>query len=129
MVRTLITVLLLSLAIHTGHQFATPVIKNTMLEAKMRKVLQQNPSKTVGPLTREIMKFVEEKKIPLKKHQLLIECSEDERHATIAAHYSTEVTFLFYTHHYDFFPATDVTAKRSLQASASNFKKRSKKKS
>ncbi len=113
MIRGLLGFLLVLAAIHLGYKFTSPYIKNTMLEGKMQDLIHDQGLKGERELRRDTMAFVEEKHIPLTDRQLVVMVPETGT-STIAAHYSCDVTFWFYTRHYEFYPASSPSA--SLEA-------------
>jgi len=117
MIRGLLVFLLILLAIHVGYMFASPVVKNTMLQGKMEDLVQSSGFKGEHGLRFDTMDFVHDKHIPLEEKDLVINIP-DKGPATIAAHYSCDVTFWFYTRHYEFYPASSERASLELQRSS-----------
>ncbi len=114
MIRGLLGFLLVLAAIHLGYRFTSPYIKNTMLEGKMQDLIRDQGLKGERELRRDTMAFVDEKNIPLRDRDLVVTVPENGT-ATIAAHYSCDVTFWFYTRHYEFFPASTPSASLGLK--------------
>ena len=109
MIRGLLAIALFVALLHVGYVFASPVVKNTMLERKMREVARSQAVKSETSILRDIMSFVYDKGIELDQQDLVIVVRQDK--ATIAAHYTMDVSFWSYRHHYEFFPASDETAR------------------
>ncbi len=109
MIRGLLGVLLILLAIHVGYIFASPTIKNTMLQGKMEDLVQNRGLKGERELHRDIMEFIDEKDIPISDKDLVIRVTDDE--ASIAAHYTCTASFWFYSRDYEFYPASKPSAK------------------
>jgi hypothetical protein len=117
MIRGLFGFLLILLAIHIGYKFTSPVIKNTMLQGKMEDLVQASGLKGERGLRIDTMEFVHDKHIPLQDKDLVVNI-DDNGKATIAAHYSCDATFWFYTRHYEFYPASSPAA--SLEVKRAN---------
>jgi hypothetical protein len=109
MIRGLLLFLFVLASIHVGYIFASPVIKNKMLEGKMKEVAKESALKGESQIRRDVMRFVEEKDIPLSENQLVI--VNQDRKLTISAHYSSHAEFWFYQRDYEFFAASHPSAK------------------
>jgi hypothetical protein len=109
MIRGLIALALFIALLQAGFLFASPMVKNSMLEGKMRELARSKTAKSETSLLRDIMEFVDEKGIPLDEKEIVIVVKDNK--ATIAAHYTTQVKYLKYVHRYEFFPASDERAR------------------
>jgi hypothetical protein len=109
MIRALLGLAILLGAIHIAYAFGSPVIRNTMLEGKMREVAQSRTAKSELSVHKDIMDFVYDKGIDLDPSDLVIVIRNNT--VTIAAHYTTDVTYWSYTRHYEFYPASDESAR------------------
>ncbi len=109
MIRGLLILALFIFTLRLGFQFASPVIKNTLLEGKMQEIASNHGMKTETELRKDLMEFIKEKHIDLDMDQVYFELSD--RGCYIAAHYSTEVRFWKYGHTYEFFPASSLSAR------------------
>jgi hypothetical protein len=117
MIRGLLLFLLILAVIHIGYTFASPVIKNKMLEGKMKEVAKTSPLKRESQLRHDVMEFVYDKGIPLEPGELIIE--RHDQKFTIAAHYKTHARFWFYERYYEFYPASHPSAALSPRRSRS----------
>ena len=109
MIRGLVFLGLFLVAIRAGFIYAAPVVKNTMLEGKMQDLSSNRGLKTEYDLRKEILDFIEVKKIDLKSDKIYFELTE--RGCAVAAHYTTTATFWKYTRTYEFFPASSESAR------------------
>lgn len=109
MIRGLLAFALFVLVLQAGFLFASPVVKNSMLEGKMREIARSKTAKSETSMLRDVMDFVNEKGIDLDQEEIVIVIKDNK--ATIAAHYTTDVKYLSYVHHYEFFPASDEGAR------------------
>jgi hypothetical protein len=110
MIRGLLVVALIIMGLHVAYLFTSPVIKNTMLEGKMQEIASNHGLKGETELRRDLMEFVTDKKIDLDPESIQLQVQNGK--VDIAAHYTTSVTFWFYTRDYDFFPASSEAARR-----------------
>jgi hypothetical protein len=103
--------------IYVAYVFTSPMIKNSMLEKKMYEVTRTLTAKSEASVRKEIMAYIHEKDIDIDEREIVVIVREpttslgNENKVTIAGHYSTEVTFLNYSHQYEFFPASDDAAR------------------
>jgi hypothetical protein len=111
MIRGLLVFLCILTAIHVGYIFASPVIKNKMLEGKMKEVAKESALKPAELIRKDLMEFINEKEIPLTSSEIVIQ--QDGRKLTLAAHYTTHAEFWFYERDYEFFPASHPSARLS----------------
>jgi hypothetical protein len=116
MIRGLLVVALIILGLHVAYLFTSPVIKNTMLQGKMEEIASNHGLKGETELRRDLMEFVTDKRIDLAPESILVQI-QDGRTA-IAAHYTTSVTFWFYTRDYEFFPASSDAARSKWRISS-----------
>ena len=61
MIRGLLAFALFVVLLHVGYVFASPIVKNTMLERKMREVARAKAVKSETSILRDIMSFVYDK--------------------------------------------------------------------
>lgn len=108
MIRGLLVLSIVIFVITLGYEFASPVVKNRMLQGKMVDIARNRANKSDQALHADVMKFIREKDIDLGPQQVMVE-SHDEK-VYIAARYSTEVRFLSYIREYEFFPSSDKKA-------------------
>lgn len=117
MIRGLFFLFLFIGGIYVAYVFTSPMVKNTMLERKMRETSRTLTAKSEASVRKEIMAYVSEKGIDVDESEIVVVLSEPtksigtETRVTIAAHYSTEATFLNYIRHYEFFPASHESAR------------------
>ena len=113
MIRGLLWLLVFVLSIHVTYTFTSPVIKNRMLEGKMKDIAANRGMRQVPEIRRDVMKFVDEKNIPLPPARLQV--SLDGTRCTIAGYYTTQAKLFFVERTYEFFPAShpSVRLKRS----------------
>ncbi len=114
MIRGLLVFLLVLAAIHVGYIFASPVIKNKMLEGKMKEVAKESQLKPEHQIRRDVMRFVDEKGIPLTENQVIIE--QRNKELIITAHYTTRAEFWFYSRDYEFYAASKPGARHKVRA-------------
>ena len=121
MIRGLFGVAVFILAIHVGHIFLSPRIQNRMLQGKMEEVSRNRTLRTEKDVRRQVMDFIQEKKMPLRADDLVIALNEDG--ISIAAHYKVTSRFWFYEREEEFYPASSAEARlsprRAQQAQAS----------
>jgi hypothetical protein len=117
MIRGLFFLALFMGGIHVTYVFTSPMIKNTMLERKMREATRTLTAKSEASVRKEIMEYIYEKDIDIDESEIVVTLHEptttmgQESKVTIAGHYSTEATFLNYIRHYEFFPASHEAAR------------------
>ena len=87
-----------------GRVFASPVVKNQMLEGKMKDIARNRGMREEREIRRDIMKYVSEKNIPLQPTRLQVHL--DDGKVTIAGYYTTSAKLLFVERDYEFFPAS-----------------------
>jgi hypothetical protein len=104
MVRGLLAFLLILLGIHVGYTFASPVVKNRMLEGKMKDIAKRPGMRKEVEIRRDVLAFANEKGIPLPAENLAVR--EVNGHYVIGARYRTAVKVLFLERDYEFTPAT-----------------------
>ena len=109
MIRGLLIFALFIFTLRLGFMFASPVIKNTLLEGKMQEMATNHGMKTETDLRKDLMQYIDEKHIDLDMDQVYFEMNE--RGCYIAANYTTEVRFWKYGHTYEFFPASSLSAR------------------
>jgi hypothetical protein len=112
MIRGILILTLVIGVLVAGYQFAEPPVQNYMLEGKMK-----DSAKAAGRRANddqrvrvEIMKWVEDKDIPLPAADLVV--VQENETIEIAASYSVTVDFLGYEKTYHFTPATSEEARK-----------------
>ncbi len=90
----------LAAAIHFGWSFASPPIKHYFLDSKIREMADQGRLFNQHEMLNEIMRVVEEKKIPISQKD--IQFRKDGNKMRIAVSYRTTVSTPFYTKTYTF---------------------------
>ena len=113
MIRGLLLFALILVAGNLAWVFGSPLVNNTLLEAKLEDLAGNRGLKSAGDLRADVMSFADEKKIPLKSTDLLVEI--EGKKTMIAAHYRTEARFWFLNHTYDFLVASDPDAERKIE--------------
>ena len=103
--------------IHVAYVFTSPMIKNTMLEKKMRDTTRTLTAKSEASVRKEIMEFIHEKNIDIHESEIVVVLNDNK--ITIAGHYSTEASFLNYIRQYEFFPASHDAARLTWRRRAS----------
>jgi hypothetical protein len=109
MIRGLLIFALFIFTLRLGFMFASPVIKNTLLEGKMQEMASNHGMKTETELRKDLMQFIDEKHIDLDMDHVYFEMNDQGCY--IAAHYTTEARFWKYGHTYEFFPASSLSAR------------------
>ena len=109
MIRGLLWLAAFIFVIRLAVLFSSPVIKNTMLEGKMREIASHYRVKTETDLRKDLMDFLDEKKIDLEMKEVFFQM--DEQGCYIAARYTTEARFWKYGHTYEFYPASSLSAR------------------
>lgn len=109
MIRGLLLLAAFIFVIRLAVLFSSPVVKNTMLEGKMREIASHYRVKTETDLRKDLMDFIDEKKIDLEMKEVFFEMNEQGCY--IAAHYTTEARFWKYGHTYEFSPASSLSAR------------------
>jgi len=109
MIRGLLIFALFIFILRLGFMFASPVVKNTLLEGKLQEMATNHGMKTETELRKDLMQYLDEKKIDLDMDQVYFEMNE--RRCYIAANYTTEVRFWKYGHTYEFYPASSLSAR------------------
>ena len=104
MIRGLFVLTLIILGLNGVYVFASPLVKNLMLEGKIQQVAPNHGRKSELALRTEIMTFAYDKGINLTEKDLLIRVVNGE--AIIAAKYSVDVNYWKYSRHYEFFPVS-----------------------
>jgi hypothetical protein len=113
MIRKILVLALIVLVLNIAWVFSSPLIKNAILEGKVKDLSRNRGSKTAYELRQEVMSFALEKGIPLEPSQLVVEVSAKK--ALIAAHYIQPAKFWALYHEYEFTVASDNDAMRKLQ--------------
>lgn len=113
MIRGLIFLTLFIGGLHVAYVFGSPMVKNTMLEKKMREIARSRAEKTESSVRRDVMDFVKDKEIDLDPSELVVVVKDKK--TIIAAHYTTEASLFRYVREYEFFPASDESARRAWQ--------------
>jgi hypothetical protein len=111
-IRAILVAALLVLALRVGWVFSSPLVKNTMLEAKMEDLAKYRGLKSRADVMAEIRGFVEEKDIPLPAENLYVQVND--RETLIAAYYTTEARFWVLHYDYEFSPASSPNALHQL---------------
>ena len=109
MVTRLLLIALVLFSANTGWQFASPPVKKSLLEGKMKDLAKNRGRRTERQLRRDILEFSREKDIPLREQQLMV--TIDNNGVEIAAKYNHSVNILGYSHVYHFDPATSDEAR------------------
>ena len=109
MIRGLLWLAVFILVIRLAVLFSSPVVKNTMLEGKMREIASHYRVKTETDLRKDLMAFIDEKQIDLEMDDVFFQM--DEEGCYIAAVYTTEVRVWKYGHTYEFSPASSFSAR------------------
>ena len=109
MIRGLLIFALFIFTLRLGFMFASPVIKNTLLEGKMQEIATNHGMKTETELRKDLMAFLKDKHVDLDMDQVYFEMNDQGCY--IAAHYTTEVKFWKYGHTYEFYPASSLSAR------------------
>ena len=91
---------ILTIVGHLGWSFATPPMKHYFLDAKIREIVKEGRLLNTSDMMKEIMRGVEEKKIPVTEKD--IHFKRDGNQLRISVAYSTTVTAPFYTKTYQF---------------------------
>ncbi len=110
MIKGLLVLIILLLAVNVAYIFCSPMVKNTMLEGKMHDLATERGLKGEVELRRDTMNFAHEKNIPLDEDQLVVTVADDGT-ASIAGHYTVDARFWFYDRHYEFYPASEASAR------------------
>lgn len=103
--------------INVAYVFTSPLVKNTMLEKKMRHITRTVTAKSEASVRKEIMEFIYDKDIDIDPSEIVVVLKNDQ--ITIAGHYSTEASFLNYVRQYEFFPASHAAARLTWKRRAS----------
>lgn len=114
MIRGLLIFAVILLTLNAGYVFVSPVVKNAMLEGRMEDVAKNRGMKGKAAIRRDLMEFIQEKKLPIAAEQLRIEKVGDEM--TVAARYTVEATMWKYTRVYHFNPASHESARLAASA-------------
>jgi hypothetical protein len=109
MIRALFILGFLILAGHLTSVFGGPVLKNRMLEGKMKEVATDRALSPEAEIRDEVMDFIREKGIPLTEEHVVFQRAD--RGYRIAARYRVKAKFLFYEHVYEFYPASEGLAR------------------
>ena len=109
MIRGLLWLAMFIFVIRLAVLFSSPVVKNTLLEGKMREIASLYRVKTETDLRKDLMDFIDEKQIDLEMTDVFFEM--DEQGCYIAAKYTTEVRVWKYGHTYEFAPASSLSAR------------------
>jgi hypothetical protein len=99
-VKKIFTIVILTIVGHLGWTFASPPMKHYFLDAKIREIAKEGRLLNQGDMLKEIMRVVEEKKIPITEKD--IKFKRDGNQMRISVEYSTTVTAPFYTKTYQF---------------------------
>ena len=109
MIRALLGFALFLLAMHIAYMFTYPLVKNRMLEAKLVDLASNRAGKTNAALRDDVLTYAFENKIDLTPEDVVV--TERNGRFTIAAYYTTEVTYWAYTRRYAFYPASQESAR------------------
>lgn len=105
MILRLLGVLIFLLVLHGGYTLASPAIKNSMLEGKMKDLVKHRGLKGERELLRDTLAFAREKGIPIDENSVVVRM--DNYGVSIAARYEMQADLWgVYTKKYEFFPAT-----------------------
>lgn len=108
MIRGLFVFTLIILCLNVVYVFASPLVRNQMLERKIHDIASNHGNKTELALQGDVMTFAYEKGIDLTERNLLIRILDGE--TIIAARYSVDVNYWRYSRHYEFFPVSSKKA-------------------
>jgi hypothetical protein len=113
MIRALFGVAVFVLGIHVAYIFLSPSIKNTMLQGRMEEVSKNHTLRLERDVRRQVVEFIQEKKIPLRPDDLVITLNENG--ISIAAHYKVTSRFWFYEREEEFYPASSAEARLPMR--------------
>jgi len=120
MIRTLLVVGLIVFLANLGWIFASPLVKNTMLQGKMEDLAKYRGLKSQGDLIAELRTYIQDEKIPLPNDNLYVQVND--RETLIAGYYETEVNFWFLHHIYEFSPASSARALSQLDLERARYR-------
>jgi hypothetical protein len=112
MIRAILILGLVILACNVAWIFGSPLMKNTMLQAKMEDLSKYRGLKSQGQLELEMQDYLDEKGIPLPMDNLYLHVND--RETLIAGYYEVDADFWVLHHRYEFSPASSPAALREL---------------
>jgi hypothetical protein len=92
-------------SIFLANMFYGPIIKNHMLEGKMINLVNEPRLKDDMYLMADLMDYIEENNIPIKREQITIQRPEP-KHVILDGKYEVHCKFYFLEKHYVFKPST-----------------------
>jgi hypothetical protein len=110
MIKGLLVLAIVIFALNGAYQFTSPLIKNTMLEAKIDEAARNHGRKSEAEIHHEVMEFVKDKGINLDESELMVHETDDGK-IHLAARYEARGAFWKYSRSYVFFPASDDKAR------------------
>lgn len=110
MIKALLVFAIVLFALHVGYLFGSPLVNNYMLEGKMHDLATNRAGKNVDALRQDVLLYASDKGIDLDPENLVV-IKKDDGRVTIAAYYTTHVSYWNYTRHYAFYPASEEKAR------------------
>jgi hypothetical protein len=123
MIRAALVFAFIILGIQAGYVFGVPVVKNSMLEGRMKELARNPTNKPVESLRGDVVEYLEDNEIVIQPDQLVMRDTGDK--ITIAAHYKVEATTWYYSHTYEFLPASEEAARIRLKPRPQTIARRS----
>jgi len=123
MIRTALVFVLIILGIQAGYVFGVPVVKNSMLEGRMRELSRNPTRKPMESLRADVVEYLNDNEIKIQPDQLVMRDAGDR--ITIAAYYKVEASTWFYSHTYEFLPASEEGARIRLKPRPQTIARRS----